>query len=97
MLEWIGGSETLVELSLPLLGLLVLGVIRRYATPNRAWPYLFASFCCWFGFHLVLGLYSGSLVPVPYWIGLSTSILLLVGFLGWFVLAIVAAWRDENR
>ncbi|RKD97299.1 hypothetical protein [Halopiger aswanensis] len=83
MLEWFGGVSNVVALAIPVFGLLLLAVLSRVIETNRSRRYIVPAFCCWAGFHLVLALYEGTLVPVPRLLSVGLAAALL---LGWLVL-----------
>ncbi|ELZ05635.1 hypothetical protein C482_01946 [Natrialba chahannaoensis JCM 10990] len=76
MLEWIGGPTGLVDLALPLVGVLLVVAGKVYATPHRSWRYFAWGFGFWFTFTLVLRLEEGTLVSIPSAVGLTVSGLL---------------------
>jgi hypothetical protein len=82
MIEWLGGIDHLMELSLPLFGLFLFSALSRVIDTNRSKQYFLRGFGCWFGFELLVGLEEGTLVSVPLPVGIVGSILLLIGFLG---------------
>jgi len=96
-MDWIGGEATLANLAVPALGVVSLLFIRAYANPHRSWYYFLPAFLCWFAFHLTIGLYAGSLVPMPRLVGLTIAVLLLGGFMGFFGLALLSVWRDRQN
>ncbi|GAA0661636.1 hypothetical protein ACFQDG_13465 [Natronoarchaeum mannanilyticum] len=96
-MDWIGGETTLVNLAVPVLGVISLLLIRAYANPHRSWYYFLASFLCWFAFQLTIGVYAGSLVPIPRLVGLTAAVLLLGGFMTFFGLALLSVWRDRRN
>jgi hypothetical protein len=96
MLEWIGGGARALDLSIPLFGLVLFLVIKWRFEPHRSWYYFVAAFLCWFGFELVIGLYTGTLVSIPSLIGLATAILLWISCLLFFGLAFLTVWSDRT-
>jgi len=98
MIEWIGGRHHLIELSLPLLGLLIMFGLSKVVDTNRSKRYFVSGFSCWFGFELLIGLEQGTLVSVPSPVGIIGSILLLLGFLGFTIYGFLTLWslRDTS-
>jgi hypothetical protein len=92
MIEWLGGEHHLIELSIPLLGLIIIVGLSKVVDTNRSKRYFVSGFSCWFGFELLIGLEAGSLVSVPFPIGIIGSILLLLGFLGFTLYGFLTLW-----
>lgn len=97
MIDWIGGQSTLIKLGGLALGIISLYIVKSFSNPHRSWNYFMAGFCCWFLYQLILGLYTGTLVSIPYLVGVTTAILLLCGVIGLFSLAFLSVWRDKQR
>ena len=96
-MDWIGGEATPVNLAAPALGVLSLLVIRTCYNLHRSWYYFLPAVLCWFAFYLTIGLYAGSLVPIPRLVGLTIAVLLMGGFIGFFGLALLSVWRDRQK
>ncbi|AEH37725.1 hypothetical protein [Halopiger xanaduensis] len=96
MLEWFGGVSNVVSLAIPLFGLGLLLLLTKITDTNRSRRYIVPAFCCWGGFHLVLALYEGTLVPVPRLLGVGLAVALLFGFLALFCHGLYEIWRLQD-
>lgn len=92
MIEWLGGEHHLIELSIPLFGLVIIVCLSKVVDTNRSKQYFVSGFSCWFGVELLISLEQGSLVSVPSPIGIIGSILLLLGFLGFTLYGLLTLW-----
>ncbi|WP_134670975.1 hypothetical protein [Halorussus marinus] len=93
MIEWLGGEGYVVDIAIPLFGILLVGISSRVAETNGSERYVFPAFCCWLGYEVLLGLEAGTLVALPRPLGPIGAVLLLVGFLGLLFRGLYALWK----
>lgn len=93
MIEWFGGVSNVINFAVPVFGLILIAALSRVTETNRSRRYIVPAFCCWAGFHLVLALYEGTLVPVPRLLGVGIAVVLQIGFLLLMFRGLYEIWK----
>ena len=96
MIEWLGGEQNVISMSIPLIGISILLIAPRISDTNRGRRYLLPAFVLWFSFRVLIGLEQGTLVSFPYPIGLISAILLLIGFISLMFYGLYAVWKERD-
>lgn len=96
MIEWLGGEQNVISVSIPLVGICILLIVPKITDTNRGRRYLLPAFVLWFSFHILIGIEQGTLVSLPYPIGLISTILLLIGFISLMSYGLYAVWKERD-